>query len=166
MFAVLSLITFPALIILAGISDVFTRRIPNWISLLIAVLFFVFAVLSGMPGDVILWHAMTGVALLGLGFGLFAAGMFGGGDAKLMAAAGFWLGWPLSLKFLVFTALAGGAVALAVAIWAGLQADQEMRGHTWIERWKNKKLDVPYGVALAAGAVLVFPDSWWWRVAS
>jgi prepilin peptidase CpaA len=157
-------LVFPALMILAGVKDAFTYRIPNWLTLTVALLFWPFALLQGMPMDMLLWHAVTGVVLLVIGFALFAMGLFGGGDAKLMAAAGFWFGWPVAMKFLVFTALAGGALALVIALWTALQMDQEMRGHTWIERFKNKKIDVPYGVAFAAGAVIAFPDSWWWQV--
>jgi prepilin peptidase CpaA len=166
MFASISILLFPALMILAGVNDALTLRIPNWLTLLIAILFFPLAYINGMPADQILWHTVTGVVLLVIGFSLFAAGLFGGGDAKLMAAAGFWFGWPVAMKFLVFTALAGGVLALVVALWAALQMDQEMRGNTWIERFKNKKVDVPYGIAFAAGAVIAFPDTWWWRLVS
>ena len=166
MLASLPIVLFPALMILAGVTDALSYRIPNWLTVAIALLFWPIAILNGMPGGVLLWHAVTGVALLAIGFGLFAAGVFGGGDAKLMAAAGFWFGWPVAMNFLVITALAGGALAIVMALWSALQLDQEMRGHTWIERWKNKKLDVPYGIAFAAGAVIAFPGSWWWKLAS
>jgi prepilin peptidase CpaA len=164
--ASLPVLLFPALMILAGVNDALTYRIPNWLTLAIGLLFWPFALFYGMPGELLLWHALTGVVLLVMGFGLFAAGLFGGGDAKLMAAAGFWFGWPVAMKFLVLTALAGGLLALAIALWTALQMDQEMRGHTWIERFRSRKIDVPYGVALAAGAVIAFPDSWWWRLLS
>lgn len=166
MFASTAAIVFPALMILAGVKDAWTYRIPNWLTLAIAALFWPFALLTGMPGETLLYHAFTGLALLGLGFGLFAIGAFGGGDAKLLAAAGFWFGWPMVMKFLVFTALVGGALAIVVAVWSALQVDQEMRGHTWIERWKHKKPNVPYGVALAAGAIIALPGTWWWNMAT
>jgi prepilin peptidase CpaA len=160
----LSILLFPALMIAAGISDALTYRIPNWLTLAIALLFWPLALLNGMPGGLILWHGITGMALLVIGFALFAGGLFGGGDAKLMAAAGFWFGWPAAMKFLMLTALVGGGLAIAIAAWSALQVDQEMRGATWIERWKSKKPDVPYGIALAAGAVIAFPATWWWKL--
>ena len=166
MLASIPIVLFPAMMILAGVKDAMTYRIPNWLSLAVALLFWPLAIVNGMPGELLLWHGITGAVLLAVGFGLFAVGLFGGGDAKLMAAAGFWFGWPVAMKFLVITALAGGALAIVVALWSALQLDQGMRGRTWIERWKNKKLDVPYGVAFAAGAVIAFPDSWWWKLVS
>jgi len=162
MLTALSVLVFPALMILAGVKDALTFRIPNWLTLTVALLFWPMALIYGMPGQVILWHAVTGFAFLVIGFTLYALRMYGGGDAKLMAAAGLWFGWPVAMKFLVYTALAGGALALAIFMWGMLQADQEIRGNTWIQRWKGKNLRVPYGVALAAGAVIALPSSWWW----
>ncbi len=166
MLASTSIVVFPSLMILAGVKDAMTYRIPNWLTLAVALLFWPFALLNAMPGEMLLWHAVTGLALLALGFGLFAAGLFGGGDAKLMAAAGFWFGWPAVIKFLVYTALAGGALGILIALWTAIHMDQEMRGHSWIQRWKSKKIDVPYGIAFAVGAVIAFPDSWWWKLMS
>ena len=155
----------PLLMMVAGIGDFLSYRIPNWLTGLIALTFFPMALLMGMPLDLLLWHVATGVALLAVGFGVFAMGWFGGGDAKLLAAAGLWFGWPAAMQFLVLTALAGGVLALVACAWAALQADQEMRGRRWVDRVRHAKLDLPYGVAFAAGAVLAFPQSWWMQVA-
>ena len=59
--------------------------------------------------------------MLVLGFALFAAGLFGGGDAKLMAAAALWLGWSTGTSVLVFTALAGGVLAIVYLGWSFVQ---------------------------------------------
>jgi prepilin peptidase CpaA len=165
MTAVLAASLLPLLMMIAGIGDFLTYKIPNWLTGLIAVSFIPMALLTAMPLETVALHVAAGVGLLIVGFGLFAGGLVGGGDAKLMAAAGLWFGWPASMFFLAYTALAGGVLAIAVALWAATQVDQEMRGHSWIARWRGIKPDVPYGVALAVGAILAMPNSWWMHIA-
>ncbi len=57
------------------------------------------------------------VLLLAIGFGLYAAGILGGGDAKLLAAVAALMGTGFAFEALLWTALFGGAVALAVLFW-------------------------------------------------
>jgi prepilin peptidase CpaA len=151
---------FPLLMVLAGIGDFLTYRIPNWMCLLVAALFFPAALFAGLPLEIVGWHLLAGFVALVIGFGLFAAGWFGGGDAKLLAGAALWFGWPDSMRFAVYTVLAGGVLALAVGMWSALQVDHEVRGWTWFKRVFELKPNVPYGVALAAGALLALPGTW------
>jgi prepilin peptidase CpaA len=151
---------FPLLMILAGIGDLFTYRIPNWLCLLMVGLFFPAAVFAGLPFETIGWHLLAGFCALTIGFGIFAAGWFGGGDAKLLGAAALWFGWPDSMRFAVCTVLAGGVLALAVGMWSALQVDREVRGWTRFKTIFELKPNVPYGVALAAGALLALPGTW------
>ena len=158
---VLSTALLPIMMILAGIGDVLTYRIPNWLNGLIALLFFPAALLSGMPWDLVGLHVATGFGLLVLGYGLFAAGVFGGGDAKLMAAAGLWFGWPAATQFLVYTGLAGGLLAIAVALVASAHLELDIRGKSKLRAIIDAKPNVPYGLAFAVGAILAFRDTWW-----
>ena len=151
---------FPGLLILAGILDFLTLKIPNWLTALVALAFIPAALLAGMPGSAYVIHLISAVIVLAAGFALYAAGLFGAGDAKLMAAAALWFGWPASMPFIVYTALAGGVLALVLLIWGLLRADQEIRGHSWISRFERFKPSVPYGVAIAAGAILAYPQAW------
>jgi prepilin peptidase CpaA len=157
---------FPLLMVLAGIGDFLTYRIPNWLSLLVAGLFFPAAFMAGMPLETFGWHVLAGFCALVIGFGLFAAGWFGGGDAKLLGAAALWFGWPDSMRFVVYTVLAGGVLALAVGMWSALQVDREVRGWTRFKSIFELKPNVPYGVALAAGALLALPGTWLMQSAS
>lgn len=152
---------FPFLLVLAGAYDFLTLRIPNWLCALVAVLFFPMALATGLPGDAWLWHLATGIALLAIGFGLFAANVFGGGDAKLLAAAGLWFGWPDVMPFLAYTVLGGGVLAAGIGLWSSVQVDREVRGYTWAARFFSAKPSVPYGAAIAAGAVFALPQTWW-----
>ena len=73
---------------------------------------------------------------------LFRFGLFGGGDAKLLAAGALWIGAGSALPFLAGTALTGGALALGFLVWVGVAG----RGRA--------RPSLPYGVAIAAGGVL------------
>ena len=152
---------FPFFLVLGGVCDFLTFKIPNWLTAATALAFFPMAFATGLPAGEVLWHCALAIAMLALGFGLFAAGLFGGGDAKLLAASALWFGWPELMQFLIYTALAGGVLAVAVAAWSAVHIDQEVRGNTWMKRWMNAKPDVPYGVAFAVGGILAFPGTWW-----
>jgi prepilin peptidase CpaA len=157
----LSISLLPVLMIVAGASDALSLRIPNWLTLATALLFFPMALATGMPAAQIGQHAAIGFGLLVLGFALFSFGIFGGGDAKLLAAAGLWFGTTETLPFIVFTALFGGLLALAVSAWWIVSMSWEIHDLPWTERVKRLRPNVPYGYAFAAGAILVFPQSWW-----
>jgi prepilin peptidase CpaA len=92
--------------------------------------------------------------------GMFAAGWIGGGDAKLFAAAALWIGLPGMLSYLVFTCLAGGALAAGLvalrlpSVRAALPA-----GPAWFCRLAQPGENVPYGVAIAIGALAAYPAS-------
>jgi prepilin peptidase CpaA len=147
--------------IIAGAGDLLSLRIPNWLTLLIAASFFPMAFATGMPLAGIGEHALIGFGLLMAGFALFSFGLFGGGDAKLLAAAGLWFGTSQTLPFIIFTMLVGGALAFAVGIWSIVAMSWEIHDMPFWSRVTSIKPNVPYGYALAVAAILVFPDSWW-----
>lgn len=118
---------FPFLVIAAAISDFFTMKIPNWLNLLIAGLMLPMALIAGMPGDQFVWSLAAGALMLVAGFGLFAANAIGGGDAKLFAAAALWIGWNQLLPFALYTALAGGALAIAMKTWQLVRIEHEVK---------------------------------------
>ena len=161
MTAFLSLTLFPTLMIIAGAGDALSMRIPNWLTLLIAILFFPMALMTGMPWPAIGLHVLVGFGMFIAGFIIFSLGLFGGGDAKLLAAAGLWLGWPDLVPFLVMTAFAGGALALCVGIWSAINVSSEIKNGSIFRRLGSIKPNVPYGYAFAVGAILAFPQSWW-----
>lgn len=163
MVAFLAQALLPLLVVAAATSDFLTLRIPNWLNAVIVLAFFPMAIATGMPLDAMLWHTLAAVIVLVVGFGLFSSGIIGGGDAKLLAAVALWLGWTTLTPFIVFTSLAGGVLALAVNLWsvAGVERDASTDGQSWMRRWISTKMKLPYGMAIAAGAILAFPGSWW-----
>ncbi len=165
MTAFLSVTLFPLLMIIAGTGDALSMRIPNWLTLLIALLFIPMALLTGMPWSLIGIHLAVGFGLFVVGFALFALGLFGGGDSKLLAAAGLWLGWADLMPFLVMTAFAGGVLALCVGIWSAINVSSEIKDGSIFKHLGSIKPNVPYGYAFAIGAILAFPQSWWMPMA-
>jgi prepilin peptidase CpaA len=104
-----------AVVVAAGLNDVRTRRIPNWLTV---TGFFVGIVLNTLlyetPG---LWMAVKGAGLaLLIYFPLFAIRAMGAGDAKLMAAVGAIVGPANWVGVFVLTAVVGSVFGLAVIV--------------------------------------------------
>ena len=159
----LVLMVFPALVILGAVTDVVSYRIPNWISLGL-VAGFATAAAAGLSAGASLGALGLGIAVgagaLAAGVAMFARGWIGGGDAKLFAAAALWLGWPALPAYLVFTALAGGALAmLLMALRSAMLRPLLLAGPAWFVRLADPDESVPYGVAIAVGALAAFPAS-------
>ena len=98
--------------------DVRERRLPNWLTLplLLSGLAY-WAVAGGFSG---LASALGGASLVGLPYLLlFVLARGGAGDVKMMAGVGAWLGIVHGLVALVFVALAGGVLAVAVGLARG-----------------------------------------------
>jgi prepilin peptidase CpaA len=151
---------FPLLVLIAALTDATTFLIPNRLSAALAIAFIPAALLIGLPPAVIGLCLIVGVAALVTGMGMFAAGWIGGGDAKLFAASALWLGWPAVGSFVAWTAIAGGG--LAVLLLTARKATSPVlaaQGPAWIGRLLEPKGDVPYGVAIAFGALAAFPAS-------
>ena len=162
----LSISTLPILLIIAAAGDVVSLRIPNWLTIVTAMLFFPMAFLTGMPLSEFGTHILAGVILFGAGFVFFQFGLFGGGDAKLMAAAGLWFGTSQTLPFLLATALAGGALAFVVGIWSMLLLSWEIHGSgqglgNFGKKIREMKHNVPYGLEFAIGGIWAFRETWW-----
>jgi len=149
----------PALVIVAGLKDLTTMRIPNWISLLLIVFFFPAALVVGLPLTTLAIHIGVAFAALLVGAGMFALRWIGGGDAKLMAAACLWLGLEGSGMFLLWTGVMGGLFCLAL-LFARFHSRPYLAGAPgWVVSLMEPKGDIPYGVAIAAGALLAYPAS-------
>ncbi len=156
----LMLFVFPALVIVAALHDAVSMTIPNWISAALIAAVVPAALLVGLPPMQALFALAVAVAALAAGIAMFALRWIGGGDAKLFAAASLWLGVSGIVPFLAWTALAGGALALALlsarrmAALSGFPVRQP-----WVERLLSPQGDIPYGIAIAAGALAAFPES-------
>src|SRR5690606_24742337 len=91
---------------------------------------------------------------------LFAIGGMGGGDAKLMAATAIWMGFGFQLlNYLVTASFLGGLLTLAILLFRKSTL-ATFYGHSFFLRnlGENSR-GVPYGIALGAAGLLVFPQS-------
>ena len=143
-------------------GDVCTRRIPNALSLAIAIL--------GLIRLVLVWdrvaagHTIVAAAVIFAStFLLFRRGSIGGGDAKLITAMALLVGARDLVGFLFLMSLCGGALALAIL--ARDRLGTRWRGVPWPARMPSPteatgssavapRLTVPYGVAIAAAGVI------------
>ena len=153
------LVLFPAAVIFAALRDATTFTIPNWLCAVAALLFFPVALASGLPPQGYLMALGLFVATLAAGMAMFALGWIGGGDAKLFAACGLWLGGAAIFPFLAWTAIAGGGLAVCLLFGRKFAATLPRAPMPWLARLLTPGENVPYGVAIAVGALVAFPES-------
>lgn len=107
-----------AIAAVAAAWDLKTRRLPNVLTFGAALAGVVFH--TATAG----WNGL-GLALAGwvvgaaIFFPVFALGAMGAGDVKLLGALGAWLGPAAVVWVGLYTAIAGGVLALVVAVFAG-----------------------------------------------
>lgn len=155
------LFLFPALMAFAAASDLFTMTIPNRVSLLLIAGFFVLAGFGGMPLPQIGMHVAAGLTVLVAAFACFAFGWIGGGDAKVAAAAGLWFGFSQLTNYLVYASLIGGALTLLLLEFRRWPLPYALGSQAWLLRLHHKETGIPYGIALALGALLIYPETDW-----
>ena len=166
-----TLLIFPLLMAFAGFSDMFTMQISNRVSLLLVAAFLALAVATGMPLEAIGWHLSCGFGVLLITFTLFVIGTvipaarFGAGDAKLMAATAVWMGWGNMMDYFVAASLLGGVLTLFIYKARSLPLPDALQRQAWIARLHNVGEGVPYGIALGAAAIMVYPSTAIWLTA-
>jgi len=149
----------PALVIVGGLKDLTSMKIPNWISGVLILAFFPAALAIGLSPMTVAAHAGIAALALVVGAGMFALRWIGGGDAKLMAASCLWLGVTGSGMFLLYTGLIGGMFCLALMFARAYSRPYLLGAPGWIVQLMEPKGDIPYGVAIAAGALMAYPAS-------
>jgi prepilin peptidase CpaA len=159
MSAVLVMMVLPLLLALAAGWDLASYTIPNVLPVAIVAAFLVFAIVAGLPAAAWGTHFAAGAVALVAGFALFAARWIGGGDAKLFAATALWFGFGDLLSYAVVAALIGGALTLALLAVRRVPLPAVLIRQGWIARLHDHRSGVPYGVALATGALVVLPNA-------
>ena len=157
------LFLFPAMMAFAAWSDLFTMTISNRVSLALLAGFFVMAAMIGMTPEQAMWHVGTALGVLVVTFIFFARGWIGGGDAKLAAATALWIGPELLMNYLLYASILGGALTLLMIRFRVHPLPGILAGREWVERLHRMDAGVPYGIALAIGALMVYPDTVWMK---
>ena len=155
------LMLFPALMAFAAASDLFTMTISNRISLALVGGFVMLALFGGMGMHDFLMHLGAGAAVLVVAFACFAMGWVGGGDAKIAAGVALWFGFDHLLNYLVYASLFGGALTLLLLFVRQWPLPAFLTGQAWLLRLHDRQSGIPYGIALAIGALMVYPETEW-----
>lgn len=155
-------------VIIAALYDIKARRIPNWLVLIGLACSLFYQVFSGYGYGFLFW-------LIGLAVGFFSflplyvLRAMGAGDVKLIAAVGSFVGGLAAFQTVILTLLAGGGLALFVMLWnrswklvfenIGLMTTTMTiaamtRQLPKAEAPVQSAGSLPYGVAIAAGALL------------
>jgi prepilin peptidase CpaA len=161
----LVLIALPLLLATAAGWDLASFTIPNFLSLALLGAFVLFVLAAHLSAPVIGAHLLAGFLGLTIGFTLFALGYIGGGDAKIFAGVTLWLGFSDLLNYALLASLAGGALTLGILAMRQLPLPSLLASQGWILRLHDERQGIPYGVALAAGAVVLLPYSEIFRLA-
>jgi prepilin peptidase CpaA len=158
------LLVFPALMAFAASSDLFTMTISNRVTLALVGGFVAMAVISGMSPSDVLAHAGAAATVLVATFLFFTRGWIGGGDAKLAAATALWFGFDHLLVYLLYASIFGGALTLMMIRFRLMSLPQVLADQEWVNRLHRPNSGVPYGIALAAAALLIYPDTTWMQL--
>jgi prepilin peptidase CpaA len=155
-------------LLLAAWRDVVSRTIPDTVSLLL----FASGALAHLIGSAsaVVASATTALMLFVLLLMLFARGLLGGGDVKLMTAIAVGLSPHDCYRFVVATALFGGVLAVVYLLLSrtaqtasSITHKSLLRRIVTVERWRiRRRGPLPYAVAIAAGGafVLLQPGSY------
>ena len=163
MAALIILYTLPALMLTAAITDITRFVIPNWIALAVVGCFLVAGPLSGLDVAAMGVHVLVGAIALAVGFTLFFVGILGGGDAKLIAAGALWFGPAGVLPYALAIAISGGVLCLLLLAYRAIPSPMTSAG--WLRTLHDPSSGVPYGVAIATGAVMALPTTGWMALA-
>lgn len=136
-------------------------KIRNHVVIFLLVIYILLIPLTGLGVAQIALDVGVAIGVLGLVFILFSFGWIGGGDAKLVSVASLWLGAEHTLTFIAFMGLLGGALTIGILLFRSMLLPAFCLGVPWIERLHAKESGVPYGVAIAAAALITLPETHW-----
>jgi len=143
-------IVYAVLLVIAAVYAFLQRRIPNWTVVALLAVFVPAAWFGLTPTTWVSSLIAFGIAL-GCSGALYLLGWIGAGDSKLFSAAALFAGLSNLLILFATTAIAGGLYAIVVLC---IRPKEVMRGMTARGRADGKLRGIPYGVAIAAGALL------------
>lgn len=153
------LVVFPLCMAMAACSDLLTMTIPNRLSVILIASFLAVAPLAGLSFHDMLMHLAGGGIVFAVCFALFAFGIMGGGDAKILAASALWFGFDQSLFiYIMYVSVFGGLLSLAI-ISMRSQHDLIMTYGIPVPQTIMHKKKVPYGIAIGAAAFIAYPSS-------
>ena len=157
-----TLIAFPVLIIYSASAELLSLRNAGRVSVLLVGAFVVVGFAAQMPVDEILAGLACGFAVLLVTFALFCFGWISSGDAKLVAATAAWIGWDHLLDFAAVALFLGAGMSLALQLWRARPLPAVFREKNWLTRLHDQAGPIPYGVAAAIAALMLYPGAQDW----
>ena len=153
------MLIFPLCMAMAACSDLLTMTIPNRLSVLLIASFLAIAPFSGLALSDIVLHLGAGAAVFAVCFALFAFGIMGGGDAKILTASAIWFGLNESLfTYLIWVSIFGGLLSIVILVMRSQHNLILAYGIPMPETMLHKK-KVPYGIAIGAAAFIAYPSA-------
>jgi prepilin peptidase CpaA len=152
----LILAVFPGSMICAATTELFTMTLPNRLILAMVAGFFAVAISVGLGWSTIGLHVSMALAAFAVACTFFWLGWIGGGDVKLFAASCLWFG-PATFTYTISVAVIGSALTILLLLWRALPLPMRLSSQSWLVRLHNPREGVPYGIALAAAGLLVYP---------
>ena len=169
--AAAGLLLFVFAMLSAAVSDLTTYTIRNNLILTLLLAYLAFAPIVGISGEEIGRSLAVAGAVLLVCFALFAAGLIGGGDAKLATVTTLWLGADHAVTFFVLLSLLGGVLAAVVHVCRRWPLPERLAKTAWIARLRGQPrgVELPYGVAITLAGLCVLPSTAWmadtvWRI--
>ena len=154
-------ICLAAAAIWAGVMDLTTMRIRNEIVIFLFAAYAALAPLAGFNiGSIAVSFLAALVVMIAL-FVFFSFGWVGGGDAKLIAVIALWLGADQTLAYLVTTTILGGLFTFGILVFRTMPLPVFLVEIPWVARLHSLEKKIPYGVAIAASALLILPETPW-----
>ena len=136
------------------VSDASRYIISNRLNLVVLILYGLAVGLLPIPLEAMAEALGAAGLVFAVGIALFALGLMGGGDVKLLVVLTLWTGWHAATpSFLFLTAMAGGLLVVLVLLLRALAAPglRKLRPQHELPRLLTRKQPVPYGLAIAAG---------------
>jgi prepilin peptidase CpaA len=159
--SLLALSVLAVMLAIAVYIELKESRIPNWLTLSGMALGLLIGYLHGTTA---FWFSLGGLVIgFGFLFIFYVFGGLGGGDVKLMGAAGALMGADLIKSALFYTAFIGAFLAVMMVIWRkdfwarigwGLRRLAFWRKDGTEQPAANSPVIVPYGLAIAIGCLL------------
>jgi prepilin peptidase CpaA len=156
---ILVLTVFPGVMALAALTDLLFMRVPNGLVFALAAGFFIVAPLIGLGLEDIGIHVATALAALILCLALFSLNWIGGGDVKLFAASCLWFGPDAIVIYSLLAAAIGMCLTALLLLWRGYPLPGMLSSQGWLVRLHSPNEGAPYGIALAAAGLLVYPGT-------
>ena len=156
---ILVMTVFPGVMALAALTDLLFMRVPNGLVFALAAGFFIVAPLAGLGLEDIGIHIAIALAALALCLALFALGWVGGGDVKLFAASCLWFGPEAIVVYGLLSAATGMCLTVLLLLWRGFPLPGMLSSQGWLVRLHSPNEGAPYGIALAAAGLLVYPGT-------